>query len=81
MGYLERFTPGRLYTTPGTVKLFKSPRQSQGFPFTVSRLQRLGQGLLPCPAGLPTHRFAQLAVVVAPGLGQEERWRCSSSLI
>ena len=33
--YLKRFTPGRHYATPGTVKLFKSPRQSRGFPFSM----------------------------------------------
>ena len=31
--YLERFTLGKLDTTPGTVKLFKSPRQSRDFHF------------------------------------------------
>jgi hypothetical protein len=46
--YLERFTPGRLSMAPGTVKLFKSPRQSRGFPFSVmaqSGIAEIGNGL------------------------------------
>jgi hypothetical protein len=38
---LERFTLGRPYTTPGSVKLFKSPRQSRGFPFSMKKTTKL----------------------------------------
>jgi hypothetical protein len=35
--YLERFTLGKLYATPGTVKLFKFLRQSRGVSFSIRK--------------------------------------------
>ena len=56
LAYLERFTPGRLYTTLGTVRLFKSPLQSQGFRFPMKSAKlRRNQ-----PIGAPTFALRRL---------------------